>query len=82
MKSSPRSIAAFLYFVSCSPILSLRVFPLFRGPCGAMVVEQQLTNVYVGWHLDSGMISQFVELPEAISTEIQIPQAHRALCGH
>ena len=47
-----------------------------------MVVEQQLTNVYVGWHLDSGMISQIVELPGAISAEIKIPQAHRDLCGH
>lgn len=34
-----------------------------------------------GWHLESGMVGQIVELPKAISTEIHIPQAYVELCG-
>lgn len=34
----------------------------------------------IGWHLESGMLGQIVELPNAISTEVRIPQAYKELC--
>ncbi|KAF9644386.1 hypothetical protein BDM02DRAFT_3121983 [Thelephora ganbajun] len=39
-------------------------------------------HCHIGWHLKSGMLGQIVELPQAISNEVHIPQTLKNLCGN
>jgi len=57
-------------------------------PSGWMVIQFIADNpgvwalhCHIGWHLGNGMLAQIVELPGVISSEIQIPQAHKDLCA-